>query len=127
MDLIKQIVEQLGVSHDQAQGGTGLLFKLAKDKLGAGEYAQIAQQVPGIESMVESAPGSGMLGSALNGMAASLGGGNAALGNLAGLAGGFSKLGLDSGMIGKFTPIILSFIQGNGGDALKGMLTKVLR
>lgn len=49
------------------------------------------------------------------------------VGGLANLAGGFSKLGLDSGMIGKFVPIILSFVQSKGGDAIKGILEKVLK
>jgi hypothetical protein len=126
MELIKLLTEKLGVSQDQAQGGAGLLFQLAKDKLGPEDFGQIAQQVPGIDAMVESAPESGMLGSALKGLASGLGGGNAGLGNLAGLAGGFSKLGLDSGMIGKFIPVILSFVQGKGGDAVKGMLSRAL-
>jgi len=30
MELVKLLTEQLGVSPDQAQGGAGLLFKLAK-------------------------------------------------------------------------------------------------
>ena len=126
MELIKLLTHQLGVNQEQAQGGAGLIFKLAKDKLGADDYSQIAQQVPGIESLVDSAPGSGMLGSALNGLASNLGGGDMDMGNLAGLAGGFSKLGLDSGMIGRFIPAILSFVQAKGGDALKRTLSSVL-
>ncbi len=126
MELVRLLTEQLGVSPDQAQGGAGLLFKLAKDKLGTDDYSQIARQVPGIDSLVESAPGPGMLGSALKGFASNIGGGNADVGNLAGLAGGFSKLGLDTGMISQFIPVILSFVQSKGGDALKGTLSKVL-
>ena len=126
MELIKLLTEQLGISQDQAQGGAGLLFKLAKEKLGSGDYSQLAQQVPGIQSLVEAAPDSGLLGSALKGLAANLGG-NEDLGNLAGLAGGFSKLGLDSGMVGKFIPVVLSFVQGRGGDGVKGILANVLR
>lgn len=126
MELIKQLSEQLGVSQDQAQGGAGLLFQLAKDKLGTDDFSQIAQQVPGVDSLVELAPGSGMLGSAIKGLASNLGGSNASLGDLAGLAGGFSKLGLDSGMIGKFIPVILSFVHEKGGDTVKGKLSNVL-
>jgi hypothetical protein len=48
-------------------------------------------------------------------------------GGLTSLAGGFSKLGLDAGMIGKFVPIILSFVQSKGGNAVKGILEKVLK
>ena len=31
MELVRLLTEQLGVSPDQAQGGAGLLFKLAKE------------------------------------------------------------------------------------------------
>lgn len=48
------------------------------------------------------------------------------LGNLAKLAGGFSQLGLSSDMVGKFVPVVLSFVQSQGGDAMKSMLEKVL-
>ena len=33
MELIQQLVSSLGVNEDQAKGGAGLLFNLAKDKL----------------------------------------------------------------------------------------------
>jgi hypothetical protein len=86
-----------------------LLFKLAKEKLGGGDFGKVAAAVPGIDSLIGAAPTGGILG------------------GLASLAGGFSKLGLDAGMIGKFVPIILSFVQSKGGDAVKGILEKVLK
>ena len=74
--------------------------------------------------------GGGMMG-ALGGAAAALGAGGlgdklGGLGNLASLASGFSQLGLSSDMIGKFAPVVLSFVQSQGGDSLKGLLEKVL-
>jgi len=126
MELVKLLTEQLGISQAQAQGGAGLLFKLAKDQLGPGDYSQVIGKIPGIENLVESAPGSGMLGSALNGLANTLGGGTNGSGNLANLAGGFSKLGLESGMIGKFIPVILTFIDAKSGDDAKKRFSEVL-
>ena len=126
MEIIERLTEQLGISREQARGGAGLLFKLAKEHLGPGDYSQITTKTPGIENLVESAPGSGMLGSAINGLAATLGGGSSGTGNLAGLAAGFSKLGLDTGMIGKFIPVILSFIEAKSGDGAKKKLADVL-
>ena len=126
MELIKLLTEQLGVNQEQAEGGAGLLFKLAKEKLGEGDYSQVSRHVPGIENFVESAPGSKGLGAALSGLASGLGGGAAELGNLSGLIAGFSKLGLDSDMIRKFIPVILSYVQGKGGGGVKDLLSKVL-
>jgi hypothetical protein len=76
------------------------------------------------------ASGGGMMG-ALGSMASAFGGGLGGkmegLGNLANLAGGFSQLGLSADMIGKFVPVVLSFVQSQGGDSLKGLLEKVLK
>ena len=126
MELIEQLMRNLGVNEDQAKGGAGLLFKLAKEKLGEGEFSQVAQQVPSINDLIGAAPKAGGITGALKGLASGLSGGSK-LAGLAGLADGFSKLGLDAGMIGKFLPIILSFVQSKGGDSVKGLLEKVLK
>ena len=127
MEIIELLTNNLGLEEGQAKGGAGLLFNLAKEKLGDESFSQVAQHVPGIDNLLAAAPKSGGIGGALGGMASSLGGGAGKLGNLASLAGGFSKLGLDSGMIGKFMPIILSYIQGKGGEGVKDLLQGVLK
>ena len=127
MELIQMIVQQLGVSDEQATGGAGLLFKLAQEKLSSGDFSQVRDAVPGIEDLISSAPQAGGLAGALGGLASSFGGGGAQLAGLAELAGGFKNLDLDSDMIGKFIPVVLSFVQAKGGDTLKQVLAKVLQ
>lgn len=132
MELIQQLISNLGINEEQAKGGAGLLFNLAKEKLGSGEFQQLADKVPGMTNLLQAAPasGGGMMG-ALGSMASAFGGGSGGkmegLGNLANLAGGFSQLGLSADMIGKFVPIVLSFVQNQGGDSIKGLLEKVLK
>ena len=128
MDLINQLVSNLGVSEDQAKGGAGMLFKLAQDKLSGDEFAQIADKVPGLDEMVSAAPdaaGGGLMG-AVGGLMSKMGGGSSDLGALASLAGGFDKLGLDSGMVGKFVPVVLDFVRNQGGDSVGNLLKSVL-
>ena len=138
MELIQQLVSNLGVNEDQAKGGAGLLFNLAKEKLGVGEFQQLTDKIPGVSDLIGSAPapsaaasaGGGMMG-ALGSVASSLGAGGlgdklGGLGSLAGLASGFSQLGLGSDMVGKFVPVVLSFVQNQGGDSMKGLLEKVM-
>ncbi len=130
MELIQQLVGGLSINEDQAKGGAGLLFSLAKEKLGSGDFQQLTDAIPGIQGLLGAAPtgGGSMLG-ALGSVASSLGGMSEkmeGLGDLASLAGGFSQLGLSSDMVGKFVPIVLSFVQHQGGDSLKGLLDKVL-
>jgi len=127
MELIDQLVNNLGVSEDAAKGGSGLIFKMAKEKLGAGDFGKVASALPGINDLMKSAPESGGVLGGIGKLASGFGGGAGQLGNLTSLAGGFSKLGLDSGMIGKFIPIILAFAQSKGGDAVKSLLQKALK
>jgi hypothetical protein len=127
MELIDQLVKNLGVSEEAAKGGSGLIFKMAQEKLGSGGFSKVANALPGIDGLMKSAPEAGGMLGGIGKLASGLGGGAGQLGNLASLAGGFSKLGLDSGMIGKFIPIILSFAQSKGGDAVMKLLQKALK
>jgi len=123
MELIQMLTSQLGVDETQAEGGAGLLLGLAKERLGEEQFAGIADVIPGVQGLLESAP-SGGLGGLLGGIASKVGA--ESLGGLASLAGGFKKLDLDSGLVTKFLPIILSFVQSKGGDKVKELLEKVL-
>jgi len=127
MELIDMLTMNLGVEEDQAKGGAGILFNLAKEKLGEADFSQVAQHVPDMNKLIESAPKSSGLGAALGGLASNLGGGASKLGNIASLAGGFSDLGLDSSMLGKFIPVILSFVGEKGGPGVKDLLSGVLK
>lgn len=88
--------------------------------------AKVANYVPGIENLLSEAPQAGGMLGALGGLASAMGGEATGIGNIMSLAGGFSKLGLDSGMIAQFIPIILSFVQNQGGDEIKNLLENVL-
>ncbi len=133
MELVQLLTKNLGVTEDQAKGGAGMLFNMAKESLGSSDFQQIADKVPGIGDLINAAPtgdssgdaGGGVMGM-LGGIASSLGGNAGSLGSLAALAGGFSKLGLDTEMVSKFIPQVLEYVQSQGGDGVKGLLEKVL-
>lgn len=127
MELVQQLMSSLNVEEGQAKGGAGLIFQLAKSKLGDEQFSQISQHVPGLENLLAAAPEDTGVAGALGGVVSALGGGKVeALGNAAVLAGGFSKLGLDESMVAKFIPIVLSFLQSQGGDGVKNLLARVL-
>jgi len=125
MELLQMLTQQLGVSEDQAKGGAGLLLKLAKDKLDAGEFSQVKSAVPAVDELIGSAPKPGGLGGALGGLTSAFGGGIGQLGSLSALADGFKSLNMDPGMVGKFVPVVLSFFQAKGGEGVKALLAKV--
>ncbi len=131
MELIGLLTQGLDVNQNQAKGGAGLIFQLAKQQLGDSDFAQVANVVPGLDELLGAAPQeeTGVM-SAIGGLAGALGGGGGTLGKLAGLAslaGGFGQLGLKPDMISQFVPIILSFVQNQGGDPIKDLLAGVLK
>ena len=56
MELIQMLTSQLGISDEQASGGAGLIFKMAKEKLGADDFSQVSSVIPDIENLISSAP-----------------------------------------------------------------------
>ena len=129
MELIGLLTQNLGVNKDQAKGGAGLIFQLAKQQLGNSEFNQVASVIPGLDDLLNATPQerSGVMG-AIGGLAGSFGGGT--LGKVAGLAslaGGFNQLGLNPEMISQFVPIILNFVQNQGGEEIKNILAGVLQ
>lgn len=131
MELIQQLTQNLGIDENQAKGGAGLIFKMAQEKLGDGDFAQLASAVPAVTNLIGEAPAGGKgIAGAIGGLAGALGGGGGQatqLANMAALAGGFGQLGLNPGMTSKFIPIILSFVQSKGGDQVKNILAGVLK
>jgi len=54
-ELIARLVGQLGINESQAGGGAGLLFKLAKEKLG-GDFSKVTGALPGVAELIQKAP-----------------------------------------------------------------------
>jgi len=121
MDLIQEIVKVVGVNEAQAKGGAGLLFKLAKDKLGGGDFASLSKAIPQVNDLINAAPSSG---GGLLGAVSALGG--AKLGGLAGMAGALTSLKLDPQTLSKFAPVILEFVKQKAGPEMSTMLAKLL-
>lgn len=136
MELIEQLVSQLGVTNEQAEGGAGALMKMAQEKLGADDFSQVSNLIPGLEDLIGKAPtaepagdDSGGLMGTIGGMADAVGLGGVAdkLDDLAGLTSVFEKLGLDSGMISKFVSTVMEFLQSKGGESVVAILQRVMK
>ena len=125
MDLITTLVDTLGITKDQAKGGSGALFQNAKDNLSADDFQKVSDAVPGMDEYLAAAPDvkskSGLAGS-LGSSLSSLGGSAAKAGSMLDLTSAFSKLGMDSGTLGKFVPVVLEAVQSKGGESVAGLL-----
>ena len=121
--LIGSLVDTLGVSEEQATGGAGAVFKEAKNNMSPGDYSQLLNAVPGIDSLISAAPQTG----GLTGKATSLLGGSAgSVKGMTALAESFSKLGLSPDMANQFLPVIMDFVQSEGGQQAMTLLKNAL-
>jgi len=125
MDLISKLVDALGITEKQAEGGVGALFNNAKENLSAEDYNKAADAVPGVDKYMAEAPSTdsesgagGLLKSGLS----SLGGSGSKLGGMAGLADSFSKLGMNTETMTKFIPIVTDFMESSAGSNVAGLL-----
>ena len=58
MDLNNQPASKLGVSERRTRGWTGMLFKLAQDKLSGNGFTQTADKVSGLDDTITARMGS---------------------------------------------------------------------
>jgi hypothetical protein len=125
-ELIDMLTAGLGVSSTQAEGGAAVLFKAAKEKLGAPEFDSQLGAVPGLPDLMKKAPATGGgLGGMLGGLAGAALGGNAAL--ITTVVQGFGKLGLTTDHAKKFVPVILEFLRTKVSPDVVSRLEKTLR
>ena len=121
----------LGVTQPQAEGGAGAIFQLAKSKMQGAAFAELSNSVPGMQGLLAAAPvakpvGGGGLGGMVGSLESLAGNSGGTVGNLVGLASSFQQLGLSPSMVQKFVPLVLQYVQGNGGSAIAGVLQSAL-
>lgn len=122
-ELVGQLTKGLSITPQQANGGAGLLFAIAKSRLSPEDFDKLAAAVPGMDGFLKAAP-SMSDDKDLTDLTSSL---PEDWGSVVTAAMGFQKLGLSPAMIEKFLPILLSFIEGKGGKDIAGILSKVMK
>ena len=119
-DLLKQIKEAASVSDDQAKGGTGAIFEMAKETMSKDDFGKVSDVVPGMGDLLSAVPSVGgktsMLGSAAKQLS----------GNAKVLA-VFDKLGISHDKVALFTPIIVKYVEDKGGKAISDLLAKAIK
>ena len=126
-DLVDTLVKQLGVTSEQAQGGSGALFEVAKNNMSDSDFSQVSQAVPGMDGILAAAPKSesdSATGSLLSGIAAASG--NSTLTDATSLVNAFQQLDLSGDMVGQFTPVIIDYVKQNSGEQLANILQAAL-
>jgi len=121
-ELVGALSKEIGATPEQAAGAAGALFGVAKSRLKAEEFSQVAKAVPGMDSLLKAAPAAGATGTsgALSQLAGSAGG-------LATAASAFSKLGLKPELVAKAVPVLTSFVGKSGGAGVGSLLAGALK
>jgi Protein of unknown function VcgC/VcgE (DUF2780) len=124
-ELVGQLTKQLSVTPDQATGGAGALFNLAKSRLSPDEFSKVAGAVPGMDGLLKAAPKTESGGaSALGSLGSKLPGG---AGGLASVAGSFQSLGLSPDMAAKFVPVLTKFVESKGGASVGSLFAGAMK
>ncbi len=118
-ELVGALSKEIGATPEQAAGAAGALFGVAKSRLNANDFSQIATAVPGMDSLLKASPVS-----ATSGALSQLGG---AAGGLAGVGTAFTKLGLSPDMVSKAVPVLTSYVTKSGGSKVGSLLTGALK
>ena len=124
-ELIDKLTKGLSIKPEQAIGGAGALFGLAKTRLKPADFTKVADAVPGMDGLLNAAPKpkeGGM--DALSAVGGMLPG---KAGQLASVASSFKSLGLSPKMAVKFVPIMTQFVNIKGGSAVGNLLGGVLK
>ncbi|HKP35261.1 MAG TPA: DUF2780 domain-containing protein [Pyrinomonadaceae bacterium] len=124
-ELVSRLTKELSITPEQAVGGSGALFGLAKSRLNPGDFTKVANVVPGMDGLLQAAPKPkpgaadmlGTMGEMLPGKA----------GALASVAGSFKSLGLSPKMAVKFVPIMTKFVNVKGGAGVADLLAGALQ
>lgn len=125
--LVDILVRQLGITQQQALGGSGAIFQLAQASMTPQAFSSLSQSVPGMTDMLNAAPvvSSPLTGGGVSALLGNTGASNA-LNNAASLAASFQQLNLSPNMVGQFVPIVTDYVRTTSGQLTADLLNSAL-
>lgn len=105
--LLSNLTESLGVSSEQAAGGTSALLAMAANNLSGDQASALGDILP--------VGNSGGITSQLINQVTSM----------ESVKSVFDSLGMDTAMVNQFAPIVLDYVGNNGGKELLGSLSSL--
>jgi hypothetical protein len=109
----KLLTNQLGVTSNQAMGGTGSILSLAKERLSSMDFSTLTKLIPGSDSFMKAAKDLGAV--------------TGPVGNQAGLTSAFSRLGMGPDMVPKFTQTLSEFVGKAGGQPASNLVMQAVQ
>lgn len=139
MDLISELMMQVGVTREQAIGGTQTLFDFAKQQLSDQDFAQLKSALPDLQQFLGGKSGAGSAGAGaedagggwvdvIAGIAKQAGFGDLSqLGDLAKIYESFKKLGISPEAVIQFVKTAIAWVSQHGGPIAGEILQRVLK
>lgn len=109
------LMKNAGVTQAQAQGGAGALLQLAQHKMQAGDFAQLAQAIPNLPSLLSAVP-------ALQQTSTLAGNSGGTINNLLTVVSIFKQLGISPAQMQQFLPLLLDYVNTTQGASLATLL-----
>jgi hypothetical protein len=110
-DLIGMLVNEMGITNEQAEGGAGSLFNFAQEGMSESDFGDLSDAVPGMDDLLGAVPSLGGK-SSLMGKAAS------AVTGMPAVVKAFDKLGLSESQVAIMTPLLVNYVEKKGGAKL---------
>jgi hypothetical protein len=115
-DFIKGIMKAAEVNKDQAKGGAGALFEMAKENMEKSDFDKVSEVIPDMGGLLAAVPKVGGTSSSLLGSAATQ------LTGMPKVLAVFDKLGISRDKVELFTPFIVNYVEKKGGKVLSNLL-----
>ncbi|WP_144211526.1 DUF2780 domain-containing protein [Shewanella donghaensis] len=124
-DLVGNVMSQLGLTKDQAQGGLGSLLSLAQSNLGDSDFSQISDSIPGTDALLAAVPALSS-DSGMSGLLSQAGDLGKSLEGASMVYDTFEALGIKKEYVGPMIDIAKSYLDTNGTEGTVDMLMKGL-
>jgi hypothetical protein len=116
------LVNQLGVSRQQALGGAGAIFQAARAKMAPQAFANLSQSVPDMSEMLAAAPQGPPLSKTMPGVG-DVGG---SIDTMTSIAASFQQLNMPQSMVHQFIPVVVDYVRSTSGEMTANLLQSAL-
>lgn len=106
---VTAMAEKVGVTANQAVGGLGAIFSLAKYQVSAEDFSKLTSGIPSAEKYIQEA---GKMGVSTGDIKDAIS-----------LKEAYKKLGMSEKAISDFSPAAINFVRSAGGEAAAGVLS----
>ena len=122
--LVGELTQKLSITPEQAIGGSGAIFWLAKTRMKPEDFLKVSDTVPGMSSFLGASPVKPKGTDPLSSVTAVLPGSPKGLSSL---GGAFNDLGLTPDTAYQFVPIMTGFLKDRGGKDVAKLFSKALK